>query len=442
MRRVLFALLFLAAPIASARILFDPPRVHENEAFDILIRSTSPNSPGPGAPNLRLAPGQITVELMRGDGILTSPAEWGERVRVDGMPAGTYEVVFRSLDRVWERTTLVVHRRPFTVLPPFGDHGTPVLIEGVRTTCAPQPCTPNVRFGDRVASEVEVRSDGRILAVSTHDRVGPVDVSVEINGITHTLTGGFTGTSFGDPPDLSLMEKVLLPLNFRGNGAHGAEWRTHTTMRNDSPLYVATEPLFYEGMILPDLPGVLPLEPGSRGGFSEEQVEGGVYLFVPRGLETWLTYKSHILDRSRSATDRGTELPVVRVEDTSSVIRLIDIPLRPLFRSRLRLYDFDTFESREIDVQIARPDGTLLHHTVLRTHVPACVTPPCTAYRAPFAALELSSIPGLADAGLVDVTIRAETNDARLWAFVSASNNDTQRVTLYTPQHKTPGAAR
>jgi hypothetical protein len=443
MRRHLFAflLLLLMADAASARILFDPPLVHENEAFDILIRSTSPNSSGPGAPYLRLAPGEITIDLMREQGALLTPAEWGERVRVDGMPAGTYDVVVRSNEQEWERTTLVVRPAPFTIAPSFAAVGTELLIEGVRPRCTTGPCTPVVRFGNEQATVIRITDEGGII-VETPSVLGRVDVTVRVGEFVYVLPGGFTGVLSGTNPDLAQMEKVLLPLNFRGDGAHGAEWHTETVVRSDAPIRVPTEPLIYFERLLPDLAGFTPLAPGVHVPFPEERVEGGVYFYVPRGLEKRLTWKSHILDRSRSATDRGTELPVVRVEDTSSVIRLMNVPLRSLFRARLRIYDFDTLENRDIGVLITKPDGTEVRRLLVTTHVPPCVTPPCTMYRAPFAAIDLSGIDGLGDAGEVDITIRAETNDARLWAFVSVSNNETQRVTLYTPQHDTPGATR
>jgi len=86
---------------------------------------------------------------------------------------------------------------------------------------------------------------------------------------------------------------------------------------------------------------------------------------------------------------------------------------------------------------VKKSDGTLTG-TFVVTKLPPCTAPPCTMYRAPFAAVDLASIPGIGDDGDVDITISAETHDARLWAFVTVSNNETQRVTLFTPQHATP----
>lgn len=434
MRRHLLAVLslFLFVTAASADIVFDPPQVRENEVFDILVRGASPTSPPPGAPYLRVAPGQITIDLMRGKGILLTPSWWGERVRVDGMPAGTYRVVVRTVYETLEETTLVVLPKPFSVAPAFGVRGTQVLVEGVRG-CEVDSCTPVVRFGGREAEAVDVTGTGD-LEVVTPSVVGEVDVTVTIGAGTLTLPAGYFGMTSGDHPGLARMEKVLLPLNFRGEGAQGADWRTETVVRNDAPIRVPTEPLFS----FSDLAGATPLPPGVHVPFPQERVEGGVYLFVPRGLERFLTYKSHILDRSRSATDRGTELPVVRVEDTSSVIRLMDVPLRSLFRARLRIYDFDTVAGREVNILVTNQEGLAVRLSAV-TQLPSCVLD-CQTYRSPFVALDLSAIPQLANAGDVDITLRAATNDARLWAFVSVSNNETQRVTLYMPQHKTPGA--
>jgi hypothetical protein len=442
MKRHLFAVLslLLLGPAAAGAIVFDPPRVYENERFEILIRSVSPTTPPPGAPYLRLAPGKITVELMRLPGFLTAISDYGERVPVDGMPAGTYDVVLRTANEVLEQSTLVVHPKPFTVAPAFGAGGTRVLIEGLRG-CEREPCpVPVVRFGGEEAYDLQVTDRGD-LTVTTPGVAGQVDVTIEIGGVTQMLPGGYVGGASSNRPDLALMEKVLLPLNFRGQGAQGADWRTETVVRSDAPISVATEPLIWSTQSIPHPPILQPLPPDVHAEFPEEQVEGGVYFFVPRGLEKWLTYTSHVLDRSRSTTDRGTELPVVRVEDTAAVIRLMDVPVGPLFRARLRIYDFDTVANREVDVLITKRNGTAVRLLAI-LRVPPCVTPPCTMYRSPFVAYDLSSIPELANAGEVDITLRAETNDARLWAFVSVSNNETQRVTLYTPLHKMPGVTQ
>jgi hypothetical protein len=42
--------------------------------------------------------------------------------------------------------------------------------------------------------------------------------------------------------------------------------------------------------------------------------------------------------------------------------------------------------------------------------------------------------PGLSGAGNVRLEITLDSPDQRLWAFVSVTNNVTQRVTIVTPQ--------
>ncbi|MEA2462785.1 MAG: hypothetical protein QOJ98_532, partial [Acidobacteriota bacterium] len=234
----------------------------------------------------------------------------------------------------------------------------------------------------------------------------------------------------------------LFPLTFAGPGAHGSQWRSENIIRNDAAVEVATVPLIWDGYSVPEVILLTPIPVGQRAAMPEEPEDGGLYLYVPRGLEKWLTYSSHIVDRSRSQSDRGSELPVVRAEDTSAEIRLPDIPLRPLFRAHLRVYDFDTETPRNIRIVVTKEDGTnvFISRRIFSTF--ECVNPPCFNPRPPYATIDLSAIPELADAGEVDISVRSETNDARLWAFVSVSNNNTQHVTMYTPQHDTPEVVR
>jgi hypothetical protein len=655
MRRHLFGVLslLLLGPAAAGAIVFDPPRVYENDRFEILIRSVSPTTPPPGAPYLRLAPGKITVELMRLPGILTAISNYGERVPVDGMPAGTYDVVLRTANEVLEQSTLVVHPKPFTVAPAFGALGTEVLIEGA-SRCESDPCTVKVRFGGEEADAVRFTGSGGIAAHAPSVS-GAVDVELEIDGVTETLAGGYVGIGSAGHPDLALMEKVLLPLNFRGQGAPGADWRTETIVRNDASIGVPTEPLIF----ISDLAGPRPIPPRVHAPFPEEHVEGGVYLFgatcssatspgraarksgprgtsisritaevsweysvvvriagaevarrtlvvrdrpfritpdtaapgekvliegvgvdavcplihcaflsvffgaveaesveeigdqqllvtvpqgsgrvdvrvelrygdpvtfpggftydfhdtesdrvvVPlnfagpgaqgsqwttdlrlrndgpvgvdvlpplfpslpptqaiepyipaggrvqfettgrdggaflhatRGLEKQLTYVSHVRDLSRSTTDLGAEMPLVRAEDTARTIRLLDVPVETRYRARLRVYNYDDGNGREVAVTILSRQGAVLVTTdVTLSGFEDCFDPPCLAERPAFAVLDLDQIPALRGHNLVDITLDSWTGDGRIWAFVSVTNNETQAVTLYTPQHRT-----
>ncbi|HEX2059796.1 MAG TPA: hypothetical protein VHK90_03570, partial [Thermoanaerobaculia bacterium] len=124
----------------------------------------------------------------------------------------------------------------------------------------------------------------------------------------------------------------------------------------------------------------------------------------PRGAK--LAYSAHIAG--------ADEVPVVRAGDTSWEIELPHIEIADGSRARLRVYDFDG-RDREVEVEVTRDDGTVRHWPV--------------TLQGGFAAVDLAP-----DARVLDVRVVSPLRDARLWAFVSVTHNETQRVTLYTPQ--------
>jgi hypothetical protein len=449
MKRLILALgiLLLLPRLAAAApldfIRFDPSVVRENEPFDILMGGVWPTGAFPRNAVMRIEGDRIIVRLGASFNGPAVVVPWGERIRLSGLQRGVYRVEVVAEDIEVGEQALVVLAQPFSVTPPFGDDGTTVLIEGI----ALQPCEepllcapPEVLFGAVKSPFVAVSSDGNLLArVPTGS--GLVNVVVRQNMTTYTLPAGF---QYGEPGSFEPVhyERVLFPLTFAGPGAHGSRWRSENIVRNDAPVEAATVPLIVPQLTTHPDPIMEPIGPGQRGRMPEHPEDGGMFLYVPRGLEKWLTYSSHIVDRSRSASDRGSELPVVRVEDTSAEIRLPDIPLVPLYRAHLRVYDFDTATPRNIRIVVTKEDGTnvFISRRIFSTF--ECINPPCFDPDPPYATIDLSAIPELANAGEVDISVRSETNDARLWAFVSISNNNTQHVTMYTPQHDTPEVVR
>ncbi|HYO75494.1 MAG TPA: hypothetical protein VE010_03440 [Thermoanaerobaculia bacterium] len=447
MKRHLFALavLIAAARFASAGLVLEPREPRENEPFEIIFRSTSPSAAAPAMPLLRVAPGAVTIEFLRPSGGLAVPEEFGARVHVNGLPAGTYTLVVKSVEgEEFEETEFTVLPKPFSVSPTNGDESTEIVIEGIPAVDCGSFCLPlEVRFSyggslTVLGENVRVTPEGAIIAGVPPGGGSNMDVTVRTgDGLTHTLPRGFDYV-----PDLVRDERewVMFPLNFRGRGAHGSDWRTEIIVRNDGPVTIATDPMNSD-IVGPELPELAQLPAGAQAFYPEEESEGGAYLYVPRGAGKWLTYSSHIVDRSRSTTDRGTEIPVVHREDTASQIRLLNIPMSSAFRARLRVYDFDnTDRRRRLTVRVKGDDGTTIAFPL---ELPArfCGVIGCDE-RPPFVAFDLSSDPRLAKAGVVDVDVIAETNEARIWAFVSVSNNETHRVTLFTPQHKTPGGVQ
>jgi hypothetical protein len=422
------------------RFYTDPPVVYENEPFDIVVGGFFPGIVPP-KPVITGTGAVRIIELPGSPGGPLISLPWGERIRIDGMLPGTYTYRVRALGAIQQAIQVVVHPKPFTLAPRFGLVGEDeVIIEDFPDpVCIASPCFPfTVSFGSEQARiRFEQRPGGkRVIVAEVPEGTGVVDVHLTVpTNVRFTLPMAFRFGAKGTEGDY---ERVLFPSNFAARGAHGSDWNTDIIIRNDAPIRVHTEPLFSFELLLPDLQAYVPISPGTRARFFTVNRDGGAFLHVARGLDKWLTYASRAYDRSRSTTDRGTEVPVVRADDTASEIRLVDVPMRSLFRSHLRIYDFDDVRNQSVEVVIRKEDGTEMVIGVQMPSSSICVNPPCLPDRPSFHSIDLSALEGLADAGEVDITVRAMTHDRRLWAFVSVANNETQRVTIYTPQHKTP----
>jgi hypothetical protein len=311
------------------------------------------------------------------------------------------------------------------------------VIRGVHVVaCAAEPCQP-IRFGGVPATDVRNEGWG-VVSVTVPPHVpGVVDVTVQESTGVVTLPGGFR---YGGPDYFTDFERVLFPVNFTSSGANGSEWHTEIVVQNNAPVTLDTSPRTFVHPDPPLLPIPTPLAPGAKGFVPEEGRDGGMFFYAPRGAERYLAYSSRIFDSSRSTTDRGTEVPVVRARDTAAVLHLPNVPVDPLFRARLRIYDFDSVDGREVTVTATADDGTV--HTfgtrLSADNISCFPALPCLEPAPAFASIDVSSIGSLRQKRIADLRIEAYERDARLWAFVSVTNNETQRVTVHTPQHASP----
>lgn len=248
-------------------------------------------------------------------------------------------------------------------------------------------------------------------------------------------------------------ERYLLPVYlFPSNpsrGAFGSIWVTQFSARNESDLPVQ---FFQEecaafcecggGTICvpsgttPPRTQILQALRRDTPGFNP-----GVFVYAGRTGNAVLQLR--VRDISREQTSWGTELPVVREREfRDTPIYLLDIPVREGFRQHLRVYGA-TSPSGMADVRVRVYNG--LSNSLLSEHAlslaPAEGAPrlPPEGYRPALPAYaEISSLRDVvASISGVD-TVRLEvaplTIGLRFWAFVSVTNNDTQHVTLVTPQ--------
>ncbi len=410
-----------------------PSRPTVNDEIEVVMAGGCTDGCIPHSPRVKVTEGVVTIELQSSGGCVLVPTPWGERVSAGRIPAGTYTLVVRHNNAEMTRSTLVVREHPFNLKPSFGNAGTVVLIDQRdHGSCAIFPCAPpDVTFGGTKSPSVTVTPDGDIAAVAPEHAPGLVDVVV-IDRDNRSITAREAFLYPESNADLTgEHERVLYPIVFEGRGARGSDWRSENYIVNRGPIEVSTIPLFVGS---PSLEG---LAAGDRRQIPSVTREGGVLFLIPRGMESWLAYSSHIADRSRRATDAGTELRVVNEHEAGSDLIILDVPLTAESRQTLRIYDLDAVDGREVivDVRIqGRPDLVTVTATLADKIV--CVTTPCYPQYPTYAVLNLDAIPQLRNAGNADITVRGRTNEALLWAFVSVTNNDTQHVTTFSPQHR------
>lgn len=289
-----------------------------------------------------------------------------------------------------------------------------------------------VIFGDTHVPATRV-DDTTLRATTPAHLPGQVDVA-----IFEYDMGIETGLKFlfeGDAQEA--YEPVLLPVFVPGvAGAHGSLFRTDFRAR-----LVKETRAEVHGLSIPcrvtclEIPYVWELTT-SAPELHPDDVEyagtPGALLYLPKEHAGRVTMNLRAYDTSRSAENFGTEIPIVRGSDFAEAgepITLIGVPSDPRFRNTLRIYTYG-FTSGLASVIIEGANGTHVEHLVELPAQPDNFHP---GY------VELTNFP--TGAGTLRVTIlpnlpplSALIPPPELWAFISVTNNETQHITLITPQ--------
>ena len=403
MRRYATIIALLIAPLLhAATFRFDPPAPTNDTTTKVTFSGTSPISCLPTAPTRVFVDGgakRITLQFEYGLGDLcpaihTPFTRSGLNLGV--LPAGVYDVVAQLAlglhPTVVGTTKLVVHDvTTYTISPAFA----PIDGGALVTVSSKEPFDVEPIHVSLGGQEVPVTRiyPGTIQISAPPYAAGPVDLVVEsVMGGRHVATAAFT---YYDPhavtPDPFLFTFLLFPLDFAGPGAFESLWTTDN--------WVET--------------------PAGKGKLPVTGSASGVVYPVPRA-ET-VTANSRIRDTSRSALNAGSEVPVVREDAFADHLRLLNVPTGKNFRALLRVwtsgepankffYDIDQVPSLVPSVaKLAPAPGGLLYGTSILT---------------PFLDSPNDHL---------DITVFVGTG-TRIWGMISITNNDTQEVTIISPQ--------
>lgn len=159
----------------------------------------------------------------------------------------------------------------------------------------------------------------------------------------------------------------------------------------------------------------------------------GAFLYIPHGANA--TFNVRIQDLSRESLTWGTEIPVVREADVfTGTLTLINIPTDDRFRCALRVYDFDGASRNTVRLRVYASDETTPAAEIqLTLSTPSGIDDSTYPGYAQIGSL-MDAYPQLRSASTARVEITPLTSGARIWAFVSVTNNETQHVTTITPQ--------
>ena len=304
------------------------------------------------------------------------------------------------------------------------------------------PCPTTVTFGDTTVEPYRV-SDTELTVKAPAHAAGTVDITVDVPGTgSGTAAHAFTFSN-GAP---AMWEPVLIPvyIDSAAPGANGSLWRTNLWIQNGGTgaLQIAPWPCTLSpGVCATIFPSSTTLTPGQAvhnlpSTYASFPAPGRI-IYLNRTNANDAVMNLRVVDDSGIAVDAGTEVPLVRERDLlTNPTTLLNVPL---LNTRLLLRIYDLYTSNTV-FQVAvflqgtdAPANPLAQATltaVAQDSGDFHVTPAYAEYPI---AVNLGPVLLAKDAA-VRVQITPMTPGSRYWAFVSATNNTTNHVTLVTPQ--------
>jgi len=245
---------------------------------------------------------------------------------------------------------------------------------------------------------------------------GTYDITSDLPGVD-SLHVAVPDSEFPDP---RLFARFLLPPLFDSNGAFGAHWVTDAVVFNNGTragLFTKIGTLDAIPQRTTDLAAALGPHPA------------GLFLFVPRDAIGAMQFNTTVREASRDGGTFGATIPVAREENFRGSLDILNVPYDPRYRLQLRVYgDFtgETF-ARRAAVSVITNDDRFVGETDVEL-----LTPPGDFGTPPSATIDLGPMLAKLSAG-TRVRVNLGTSPARVWGFITLTNNDTQHVTVYAP---------
>ncbi len=240
-------------------------------------------------------------------------------------------------------------------------------------------------------------------------------------------------------------EKILLPvvLNEPVSGAEGSIWTTELaiTNRGTTPIEISgliTDCPFGAGCTEPYLvpPGQTVFPDPYTPTFAHPPV---AFLRVDPARLSDLDFQLRVRDLSREHLTWGTDVPVIpESASLSGENGMIDIPNDPTARLRLRLYDFTPAAGHAINLKAFSVDPDARHPSdqqdVFLSEVVVPLVPPDPESNVSgYWELDLATLDIPEDVQRFRLVLEPSDHQIRYWALLSITNNETQHITIITP---------
>lgn len=290
----------------------------------------------------------------------------------------------------------------------------------IRLTAAPQ-----VFFGDVPSPRVTLLNAYEVTAVAPAHAIGVVSLTMRANGALLTSLGQFVF----EPK----VEEIIIPIAFQPiSAAFGTRWVSDISVFNDSDDSVAIAPELCSSLgrtFVCDKP-VPRVPPHSSMRIEPWSVYAdypAMILRPPADHASNLHFTVRLRETSRDPDGPGTEIPVIRTKDFQQQrVWLPAIPTSTRFRATLRVYT----RAGAVTVRVRdNATGELLSEREARRYFPTDSDPFGTLT---FSDLLESAVIRAHDK--VRIEVESPRDDLPVWAMVTLTDNESQRVQIFTPQ--------
>jgi hypothetical protein len=419
------SLAFLFASILSAEaIRFDPLNPTTHHSVDAVVTGIWHDGCLPSVKNVAVAGSTIVLhlnaDLPPDVGCPQALFQYKRTFHLEILPAGSYTVIVAADqgDAVTElgRAPLIVRDAETLTIKPYAvpASGGEIVIDNPFFLAA-----ATVTIGG-VTVPASAGIDGILVAQAPPHVQGAVDVVV--NSTAGTVTSK-AALIYYDPAasDPAVFEPILFPLSFQGAGAFGSQWTTENFILAGSSTAYFRDALPCAGC---------STKLSANAQLTNDTNPSGRVLYALRSTTGTVDFASRIRDTSRVAQTAGTEVPVVHERDFRGQLRFASVPVDGRFRTTLRIWALDDFPQF---IVLVEPGSNIV--------APLSVTriPGTSMY---FGSADLSSLLPQAKTTPVRITVFpsgfpgtfSSVQLPPIWGMLSITNNDTQQVTIISPQ--------